>query len=168
MKKKLVISLIIILLLFNLSFNIVVNAGTSQLLISVGTGKYYIEVRTTTTIDDIKKVLGDPKLTTPSAFGGEAYAFYTDDNYSNYLYIETTKDGKIFSFGSVDPSYKTSRYSYGDAYNYYENGVLHGCITNVDGVNKGAVYYNKTEYEFEYSNIYPILKAIIRVMKKSI
>ena len=159
MKKKLVISLIIILLLFNLSFNIVVNAGTSQLLISVGTGKYYIEVRTTTTIDDIKKVLGDPKLTTPSAFGGEAYAFYTDDNYSNYLYIETTKDGKIFSFGSVDPSYKTSRYSYGDAYNYYENGVLHGCITNVDGVNKGAVYYNKTEYEFEYSNIYPIFES---------
>ena len=159
MKKKLIITLIIMMLLFNLSFNIIVNATTSQLLISVGTGNYYIEVRTTTTIDDIKKVLGDPKLTTPSAFGGEAYAFYTDDNYSNYLYIETTKDGKIFSFGSVDPSYKTSRYSYGDAYNYYENGVLHGCITNVDGVNKGAVYYNKTEYEFEYSNIYPIFES---------
>ena len=159
MKKKIVISLIIILLLFNLSFNIVANAGTSQLLISVGTGKYYIEVTTTTTIDDIKKVLGEPKLTTPSAFGGEAYAFYTDDNYSNYLYIETTKDGKIFSFGSVDPSYKTSRYSYGDKYNYYENGVLHGCITNIDGVNKGAVYYNRTEYEFEYSNIYPVFES---------
>ena len=150
--------IIVFILMFNLSFNIVVNAVSSQLLISVGTGNYYIEVTTTTTIDDIKKVLGEPKLTTPSAFGGNAYTFYTDDNYSNYLYIETTKDEKIFSFGSVDPSYKTSRYSYGDAYNYYENGVLHGCITNVDGVNKGAVYYNKTEYDFEYSNIYPIFE----------
>ncbi len=158
MKKKLLITLMIIMLLLNLSLSVVVNAATSQLLISVGTGNYYIEVTTTTTIDDIKKVLGEPKLTTPSAFGGEAYTFYTDDNYSNYLYIETTKDGKIFSFGSVDPSYKTSRYSYGDEYNYRENGVLHGCITNDGGVNKGAVYYNKTEYEFEYSNIYPVFE----------
>ena len=101
--------IIVFILMFNLSFNIVVNAVSSQLLISVGTGNYYIEVTTTTTIDDIKKVLGEPKLTTPSAFGGNAYTFYTDDNYSNYLYIETTKDEKIFSFGSVDPSYKTSR-----------------------------------------------------------
>ncbi len=96
MKKKLLITLMIIMLLLNLSLSVVVNAATSQLLISVGTGNYYIEVTTTTTIDDIKKVLGEPKLTTPSAFGGEAYAFYTDDDYSNYLYIETVEDGKIF------------------------------------------------------------------------
>ena len=92
MKKKLFITLIIMMMLFSLSFNIIVNAESSDLLISVGTGNYHIEVTTTTTIDDIKKVLGEPKLTTPSAFGGEAYAFYTDDNYSNYLYIETLED----------------------------------------------------------------------------
>ena len=36
-----------------------------------------------------EKVLGKSKLTTKSAFGGNCYTFYTDDDYNNYLYIET-------------------------------------------------------------------------------
>ena len=156
-KAKLMISIILtFILIFNITFPVMVKALASDVLISLGTGKYQIEVTKTSTVEDIIEVLGEPKLTTPSAFGGNAYAFYTDDNYSNYLYIETMADGKIVSFGSVDPSYKTQRYSYGDEYNYYENGVLHGCIPNVDGVNKGAVYYNKSD--FEYSEIYPIFE----------
>ena len=143
MKKKFVITLIIMLLLFNLSFNIIVNATTSQLLISVGTGNYYIEVTTTTTIDDIKKVLGEPKLTTPSAFGGEAYAFYTDDNYSNYLYIETLEDGQIFSYGSIDKTFKTNTYSYGDDYPYSGQMPLCGYFAVDDGQINGGVFYNK-------------------------
>ena len=93
-------------------------------LITVGTGKYQITVTNDSTVDDIIKVLGEPKLKTKSVFGGYAYTFYTDENYSNYLYIETTSNGKIISFGSVDPSYTTSTYSYGDAYNYRENGAF--------------------------------------------
>ena len=142
MKKKLIVSLMVIVLLFSLSFNIVVNAESSDLLISVGTGNYHIEVTTTTTIDDIKKVLGEPKLTTPSAFGGEAYAFYTDDNYSNYLYIETLEDGQIFSYGSIDKTFKTSTYSYGDDYPYSGQMPLCGYFAVDDGIN-GGVFYNK-------------------------
>ena len=97
MKNKIFFSvLVIVLLLFNLSFNVIANAATSDLLISQGTGQYAITVTKTSTVDDIIKVLGEPKLTTPSAFGGEAYSFYTDDNYSNYLYIETTAEGKNY------------------------------------------------------------------------
>ena len=98
---------LIILFLFNISFNVVSNATTSDLLISLGTGEYYIEVTKTTTVEDIIKILGEPKLTTPSAFGGEAYTFYTDENYDNYLYIETLEDGQIISYGSIDETYKT-------------------------------------------------------------
>ena len=143
MKKKLIASLMVIVLLFGLSFNIVVNAESSDLLISVGTGNYHIEVTTTTTIDDIKKVLGEPKLTTPSAFGGEAYAFYTDDDYSNYLYIETLEDGQIFSYGSIDKKFKTSTYSYGDETPYATGIPLCGCFATDNGQINGGVFYNK-------------------------
>ena len=98
MKNKIFFSvLVIVLLLFNLSFNVIANAATSDLLISQGTGQYAITVTKTSTVDDIIKVLGEPKLTTPSAFGGEAYSFYTDDNYSNLsLHRNNGRGKKLF------------------------------------------------------------------------
>lgn len=121
-------------------------ALTSNDLISVGSGKYAITVNSDTTIDEIKNVLGEPKITTPSAFGGKAYTFYTDSNYSNYLYIETTSNNKIVSYGSVDSTYKTNTYSYGSKYNYTENRTMHGCIFNNSGTVAGGVYYNSKAY----------------------
>ncbi len=124
-------------------------AVDANFLISVGTGSKAIKVTTSTTVNDIIKVLGVPKIKTKSAFGGNAYTFYTDSNYSNYLYIETDKDEGIVSFGSVDPTYKTKTYSYGDAYNYRENGVLHGCLYNSGGKIIGGVYYNRDKWYVE-------------------
>lgn len=142
-KTRLFISLIIIfILIFNLSFNLIVHAADTDLLISQGTGKYHIEVTKTTTIDDIVKILGEPKLVTPSAFGGQAYSFYTDDNYSNFLYIETTSDGKIISYGSIEETYETKTYSYGDDYPYNERSPLYGCLFSKEGIVGGGVYYN--------------------------
>ena len=139
--------LVIVLLIFNVSFNVIANAATSDLLISQGTGQYAITVTKTSTVDDIIKVLGEPKLTTPSAFGGEAYSFYTDDNYSNYLYIETTAEGKIISYGSFEPNYKTATYSYGDDYPYSVFKSLMGCIISGGGYVAGGVYYNRSAWE---------------------
>lgn len=140
---------IILVLLFFFAITCLVDSNvfalTSNDLISVGTGRYAITVTKQTTVQQIKDVLGKPKVETPSAFGGQAYTFYTDDNYSNYLYIETTSNGTIASYGSVDPTYKTYTYSYDDAYNYKENGVLHGCLFNFGGKIKGGIYYNKYE-----------------------
>jgi hypothetical protein len=64
-------------------------AATETTLITVGTGIYKITVTNNTSINEIEKVLGKSKLTTKSAFGGNCYTFYTDDDYNNYLYIET-------------------------------------------------------------------------------
>ena len=156
MKKLRIMITLLVFLGVSIFFNQVF-ALTSNDLISVGSGNYAITVSKTSTIQDIINVLGEPKLVTESAFGGYAYAFYTDDNYSNYLYIETMANGQIISYGSVDPTYKTNTYSYGEKYNYYENGVLHGCISNVDGYIKGAVHYNKSIGE--YSEIFGIFKS---------
>lgn len=50
------------------------------------------------TIDDIQRVYGSEKLKTKSKFGGHAYSFYDGDDYSDYLFIETTSSGKIAMF----------------------------------------------------------------------
>ena len=146
MKTKKVKSMITIILtfilIFNISFPVMVKALASDVLISLGTGKYQIEVIKTSTVEDIIKVLGEPKLTTPSAFGGNAYAFYTDDNYNNYLYIETLEDGQIFSYGSIDKTFKTNTYSYGDDYPYSGRMPLCGYFAVDDGIN-GGIFYNK-------------------------
>ena len=142
-KVKLMISIVLaFILIFNISFPLVVKALASDVLISLGTGNYYIEVTKTTTVDDIIRVFGEPKLTTPSAFGGNAYAFYTDDSYSNYLYIETLEDGQIFSYGSIDKTFKTITYSYGDDYPYSGRMPLCGYFAVDDEIN-GGVFYNK-------------------------
>ena len=142
-KVKLMITIILtFILIFNISFPVMVKALASDVLISLGTGKYQIEVTKTSTVEDIIKVLGEPKLTTPSAFGGNAYAFYTDDNYNNYLYIETLEDGQIFSYGSIDKTFKTNTYSYGDDYPYSGRMPLCGYFAVDDEIN-GGVFYNK-------------------------
>ena len=141
--KKVISLLILMILSISVLLPIKPSMAVSTDLITVGTGSYQITVTNDSKVDDIIKVLGEPKLKTKSVFGGYAYTFYTDESYSNYLYIETTSTGKIISFGSVDPSYTTSTYSYGDSYNYRENGSLHGTLFNDNSVIKGGVYYNK-------------------------
>ena len=114
----------------------------------------YIEVNGTgriitkeTTVDEIASWYGGKiRLETDSLFGGKAYSFYTGNNFDDYLYIETIADGKIFSYGSVDPSYKTNTYSFGDNYPYNERNTLYGCLLSDDGKIVGGVYYNKSVY----------------------
>lgn len=143
--KKLKIGLFILFILITtISAKNTYAATNNDMLISLGTGGYQITVYKTTTIDDIINVLGEPKLVTDSAFGGSAYTFYTDDNYSNYLYIETLSDGQIISYGSVDETFKTNTYSYGDDYPYTERTPLYGCLFSNAGLVGGGVYYNKT------------------------
>lgn len=141
--KKLKIGLFILFLLITtISAKNVYAASNNDMLISQGTGSYQITVNKSTTVDDIINVLGEPKLTTDSAFGGYAYTFYTDNNYNNYLYIETTSDGKIISYGSLEETYKTNTYSYGDSYPYNERSPLYGCLFSKEGIVGGGVYYN--------------------------
>ena len=153
--KKLKMGLFILFILITtISAKNTYAATNNDMLISLGTGGYQITVYKTTTIDDIINVLGEPKLVTDSAFGGSAYTFYTDDNYSNYLYIETLSDGQIISYGSVDETFKTNTYNYGDDYPYSDRTTLCGCFYSKDGSIGGAIFYNKFAlYNGDYSKI---------------
>ena len=104
-------------------------------------------VTKTTTIEEIKQwYAGEHIFETPSLFGGKAYSFYVGDKFDDYLYIETIADGRIFSYGSVDPSYKTNTYSFGEKYPYEERNSLYGCLLSDDGIITGGIYYNKDVY----------------------
>ena len=104
-------------------------------------------IKPETTIEEIAGWYGNSiKLETDSLFGGKAYSFYYGNNYDDYLYIETIADGRIFSYGSVDPSYKTNTYSFGDKYPYNERNALYGCLLSDDGIIVGGIYYNKSIY----------------------
>lgn len=50
---------------------------------------------------------------------------------------------KIISCGSVDPSFKTSKYNYGDQYDYRDNRVLGGMAMQDGGVVKAYVVYDR-------------------------
>ncbi len=88
-------------------------------------------------------MLGKPKIKTISPFGGYAYTFYTNDDYDNYLYIETTEDEKIISYGSIDENYSVvGNNSRGDEY-VEDNSDWSGYFYT-DENNKviGGIYYN--------------------------
>lgn len=77
-------------------------------LITVG-GKTVTE---TMNIQDVQEMFGEPKLVTPSYWGGRAYTFYGPD-YSDYLYLETYSDGSIACYGSISEGFETNTLSYG-------------------------------------------------------
>ena len=137
MKKIINSVLLIVLSIFMFTNNIIVTA--SDTLITVGEMKVTAE----TTIADIEKVLGEAKIKTISPFGGYAYTFYTDDDYSNYLYIETTADDKIISYGSVDESYNVPGENNNNS-DFVENANELSGYFYTDKNNKviGGIYYN--------------------------
>ena len=98
-----------------------------------------------TTINEVIAKYGEPKIKTESAFGGSAYTFYTDDKYSNYLYLETTvNDATIISYGTVWNEYFTYNSGYGEKEDVTDNLLLHGYFINngIDLIIRGGMYYN--------------------------
>ena len=139
MKKKIIIFclvLFITLIFAKNSTNAVLTKSTD--LIRIHSSNFDYTVTTKTTIDDIIAKFGAPKIKTDSAFGGYAYTFYTDNNYSNYLYIETNKDDKkIMSYGTVSPGYEIYNSGYDETYPYYDTSNMQGLIFNKDSKVKG-------------------------------
>jgi len=74
------------------------------------------------TVDDIINVYGAEKLKTISRFDGYAYSFY-NDNYSDYLYIETTSTGKIAMF-AVFGEFESFAGNSGDKKNYITSDTM--------------------------------------------
>lgn len=130
------IALVIISSIPTISIPVKAEASVDGKLITVG-GK---TVTKNMKIDDVKKMFGEPKLTTPSYWDGYAYTFYGKD-YSDYLYLETDSDGKIVCYGSVSPGFETNKYSYGEKVNPYARA---GCeAKDNDGKLYAVIYYTK-------------------------
>lgn len=130
------IALVIISSIPTISIPVKAEASVDGKLITVG-GK---TVTKNMKIDDVKKMFGEPKLTTPSYWDGYAYTFYGKD-YSDYLYLETDSDGKIVCYGSVSPGFETNKYSYGEKVNPYARA---GCeAKDADGKLYAVIYYTK-------------------------
>ena len=135
MKKVKILLILVFLLLFSTFSSKIYatnNLTTGDLIRIYNTSTSFdFTVKSNTKVQEIIDVFGEPKLTTDSAFGGHAYTFYTDDNYSNYLYIETVaEDDYIISYGTIWNQYEVynSRYDY--KYNYQDNSPLQGKIFN--------------------------------------
>lgn len=109
MIKKISILLIIVIILSAISQTVYALAD-NQLFILNGHS-----ISKNATINEINSVFGNPKITTESPFGGNAYSYY-DDNLSWYLSIETNEAGKIVAYGCVYGDFVGKRYSYGDEY----------------------------------------------------
>ncbi len=97
------------------------------------------------TIDQISEDYGtEPKLVTPSAFGGEMCTWYTGD-YQNVLYVETNEDGVIMAAGAMSGDFQSNLYSAGDkvtggTVNRFEGTVSTALITNYA---TGVIVYQK-------------------------
>ena len=150
MKKRV---LVFILMLFGMFFmlkpNIKAILNNSTDLIRIHSSNFDYTVTTKTKISDIIAKFGEPKIKTNSAFGGYAYTFYTDNNYSNYLYIETNKDDqKIMSYGTVSPGYEIYGSGYDESYPYYDTSHMQGIIFNKSSKVRGGVYYNRNQWTY--------------------
>lgn len=152
MKKQIKIILFALILIVGILINNETFAATAEDLTS--NDLIYLEIKgqgriisKTTTISEIESwYSGENELITESLFGGNAYSFWVGDKYDDYLYIETIEDGRIFSYGSTDPTYVTNTYSYGDDYPYSERNSLHGCMLSDDGIVIAGIHYNKSIY----------------------
>lgn len=134
----LVMAVVLVAVAFLPTMSVTVNAAESieGRLITVG-GK---TVSNDMKIADVEKLFGEPKLTTPSCWGGYAYTFY-GDKYSDYLYLETDSDGAIVCYGSVSPGFETNIYNYGDTVDHYVR--LGYEAKDYDGKLYGVIYYTK-------------------------
>lgn len=110
------------------------------------------------TADQVTKAYGaQPKLVTPSAFGGKMYTYYKTD-YKDLLYIETDSNNKIVSYGAMSDDFVTSKYSAGDkkpssqTVSYLDGDtVIDGAFTsNIIGV----LMYNKDNITQSKVNAY--------------
>ena len=108
-------------------------AEQGELLITIG-GKSLYDGQSP---EEIAAAFGQPRLVTSSAFGGQAYTYYGED-FADYLYLETTADGRIVLYGTVTPGFTSPEVSYGDVVqwgsesievDYDTNQVLSACLS---------------------------------------
>lgn len=146
MKKVIkILSIFLFLFVINLSQKSVhASLASSNELIEIRNenNQNFIVVTKDTTIEEIMAKYGSARIVSNSAFGGKAYTFYTDNNYSNFLYVETTNSGKIVSYGSIGTNFETQKHIGGQKRTDTRNFNLSGYVFEYDDVIYGVVQYN--------------------------
>ena len=131
-------------------------------------------IKKTTTVEEINKFYGNPKVEGLSAFGGNSYSYY-DNDLTWYLHIETNANGVIKGLGCIGEGFVSKNYKYGDDYDgiyYYLSGEV---MTDYD-TNKiiGMYEYNCsgndvndywTRYTSDAKYLYDLQKHTIIVSK---
>lgn len=140
MKKRIIVLFSLLLFLAIPKVNAL---STDELLIVNGN-----VIKKNHTIEDVKKMFGDPIVTTKSAFGGEAYSFssYGDNTY--YLYIETNADGVIKSYGALYGNFESKNRKYGDSWSNKVYSMGGDQITDNNDNVFGSLDYNTTHTEY--------------------
>lgn len=139
--KKCLITVLIIFLLLQMVLPICSSIAAESDILITSAG---VTIRKTSTINQVISQYGsEPKLVTPSAFGGNTYTFYKG-NYENVLYLETNSNGTIISYGALSNDFTTSLYSAGsiasNKHSYLEGTVSSDIITKKVG---GIVTYRQ-------------------------
>lgn len=138
-----IFGVLLFLLVINLSHNTVeATLASSNELIEIrdGSNQNFIVVTRDTIIEEIMAKYGSAKIVTDSAFGGKAYTFYTDNNYSNFLYVETTNNDKIISYGSIGTNFETQKHVGGKERTDTRNLNLSGYVfEDYDGIIYGVI-----------------------------
>jgi len=93
-----------------------------------------------TTIEQINKMFGEPKLITDSYFGGKQYS-YTDSDYTYYLSISTDEDGMITEYGAISNNFKAKKYSAGEIYDYRSSSMSGTVLYDTDRKIYGVMEY---------------------------
>lgn len=157
--KKFLSLLIAIAVLFN-SVLFVISASPEKIYLSID-GKTIITDNTE--ISDIKEIYGTEKLKTNSIFGGNAYTFY-EENYSNFLYVETNTEGKITCYSTFGNNFTSSAGNSGEKESGYISRLCGDTYSDYDGIIWGVTGYcpgnisdyntpsNKYENDSYYAN----------------
>lgn len=124
------------------------------------------------TMEQVKAMLGEPKLVTKSMLGGSAYTFYSG-NYENYIYLETDGDGKIVAYGSISPGFETDQHKYGEVterYYWFMSGYLE--TTFEENKVEAAIDYvrdrvTSASYEAAYQRFFNDVECRMGVAKQA-
>lgn len=115
MKRYLAFILSLVLVLISMPM---VSAQTGEALITIG-GKSLYDGQS---LEEIAAAFGPPRLVTASAFGGKSYTHYGEE-FTDYLYFETDKAGRIMVYSTVTPGFFTPEIGYGDTYTGYSSWI---------------------------------------------
>lgn len=166
MKRIIKVSAFILIAVMLISIMSALSFASGKEILTVNGNTIYSD----STIYDIYDMYGIEKLQTESIFGGYAYTFY-DNDYSNFLYVETNESGKIASYCTFGGNFRSNAGNYGEkgsntvyslsgtTFTDYDNnnwGVVGYCPENIEDRTAPTELYNSDAKYAEYTAMHAV------------